>query len=159
MKSRDTKMVGKDCLGENVFKTFLSRGFSSPICDCIEVSTHVKHIPLWKWVLRFVFFAGKNAQGGPVPGAQITHAARCPRSQVSFNLFHKGRSVSFTALSQRAPLQAKASGSKASELSADAFNSLNRDFPIPKTNVPTTEPQCKHHSIIHQPRACVTFWV
>lgn len=50
--------------------------------------------PLWKWVLHFVFFAGKNAQGGPVPGAQITHAVQCPRSQVSFNLFHKCRSVS-----------------------------------------------------------------
>lgn len=110
-----------------------------------------------------MFITGKNAQGSPVPGAQITHATQCPRSQVSFNLFLKMQKCFFYSSESRAPLQAEAPGSKASEMGADAFNSLNRDFPIPKTNVPTREQTPQHYPrapmlCSHQPRACVSFW-
>lgn len=154
MQSRDTQNSWQRMFRRKMcLKPSFLGFFPVPICGCIEVNTGVKQ---------------GSSDNHSENGLHILHSSlgkmhkvvlrQEPRSLTQLSALgvrfpsicsYKFRSVSFTALNQKAPLQAKTSGSKASEMGADAFNSLNRDFPIPKTNVPTTELQCKHHSIIH----------
>lgn len=146
------KTVGKECLGEKCILNPPFWAFSSPICGCIEVSTHVKlrgaHIPILKMDYTF----------------SIHHWEKCTRWSCAGSPDHPRNSVPYkSGFLQSVPINVEvfllqlwikelhfrlrhlvAKHQRWVQILLTAWIKIS-----PKTNVPTTGLHCKHHSIIH----------